>query len=76
MKYYSLGPILKYKALYNFIFGERSNGKSYACLKFGLERYLMYGYEVAIIRRHRENFKSKRGAAMFNNLVKNEKGGE
>lgn len=74
MKYYSLVPILKYKALYNFIFGERSNGKSYSCLLFGLERYIKYGYEVAIIRRHRENFKSKRGAAMFNNLVKNEKG--
>lgn len=73
MKYYSLGPILKYKALYNFIFGERSNGKSYSCLLYGLERYLKYGYEIAIIRRHRENFKSKRGAAMFNNLVKNEK---
>lgn len=73
MKYYSLDPILKYKALYNFIFGERSNGKSYACLLYGLERYFKQGYQIAVIRRHRENFKSKRGAAMFNNLVKNEK---
>lgn len=74
MKYYSLGPILKYKCLYNFIFGERSNGKSYACLLYGLERYLKQGYEIAVIRRYRENFKSKRGASMFNSLVKNEKG--
>ena len=33
MHYYSLQKILKKNAVYNVIFGERSNGKTYSVLK-------------------------------------------
>ena len=32
-KYYSLTEILKKKAIYNMIIGERSNGKTYSVLE-------------------------------------------
>ena len=38
MKYYSLNKINKKNATYNVIFGERSNGKTYATLKQVLEK--------------------------------------
>lgn len=36
LKYYSLDNILKKNCVYNVIFGERSNGKTYAVLKLSL----------------------------------------
>ena len=74
MKYYSLKKILSKNARYNIIFGLRSNGKSYQVLLYGLEKYLKDGSSIAIIRRFREDFRGKRGASMFSNLVQNEKG--
>ena len=74
MKYYNLKKILTKHAKYNIIFGLRSNGKSYQVLLHGLEKYLKDGSSIAIIRRFREDFRGKRGAAMFSNLVQNEKG--
>ena len=41
-KYYSLDNILKNKAQYNMIIGERSNGKTYACLYKAVENYVKY----------------------------------
>ena len=38
-KYYSLKNIQQKDATYNVIFGERSNGKTYAVLKQALENY-------------------------------------
>ena len=38
-KYYNLNAILKTNSTYNVIIGERSNGKTYACLKYGIEQY-------------------------------------
>ena len=35
-KFYSLSAILKKNCTYNVIFGERSNGKTYSVLKYGL----------------------------------------
>ena len=37
MKFYSLDRILQKHAQYNVIFGERSNGKTYAVEKYALE---------------------------------------
>ena len=37
--YYSLKNIQRKNATYNVIFGERSNGKTYAVLKQALENY-------------------------------------
>lgn len=70
-KYYTLDRILEKKAKYNFIFGERSSGKTYAVLKYGLERYYKTGEQMAIIRRYREDFTNGRGQAMFEALVNN-----
>lgn len=71
IKYYSLKNILEKKARYNVIFGERSNGKTYAVLEYGLKKYVENGEELAIIRRWKEDFRGKRGQTMFNALVEN-----
>lgn len=70
-KYYSLNKILAKGAKYNVIFGERSNGKTYAVLKHGLEKYCNDGEQMAIIRRWQDDFIGKRGQTMFDNHVKN-----
>lgn len=74
MKYYSLANILKRKAQYNLIFGERSNGKTYAVLEYALKRFISNGEQLAVIRRFREDFRGKRGHQYFKNLECNEKG--
>ena len=71
-KYYSLNKILAKKAKYNVIFGERSNGKTYAVQKHGLENYWdTKKDQMAVIRRWQDDFTGKRGQTMFNNLVAN-----
>ena len=40
IKYYSLTEILKRNAHYNVIFGERSNGKTYAVLLYALKKFV------------------------------------
>ena len=70
-EHYSLEPILKEKAHYNLIIGERSNGKTYATLLECLKRYVKHGYEAAYIRRMQEDFVGKRGAGLFQPLVEN-----
>lgn len=70
-KFYSLKNILAKGCIYNMIFGERSNGKTYAALKYGLEQFCKDGSQTAIIRRWREDFTGKRGQTMFDALVSN-----
>lgn len=69
MKYYSLKNILSKNAQYNVIIGERSNGKTYATLKHGIENYATTGKQMAIIRRWTEDFIGKRGQQMFDALI-------
>jgi len=45
-KFYDLKAILIKNADYNVIFGERSNGKTYAALKYGLENYIKTGKQT------------------------------
>ena len=71
MKYYNLTKILEHKAKYNIIFGMRSNGKTYACLRHGIERYWKDGSTMAYIRRYREDFVGKRGDQLFASLTEN-----
>lgn len=70
-KFYTLDEILKYDADYNVIYGERSNGKTTAVLKYALEDYVNSGYlnQLAIIRRWEEDFKGKNGQQMFDSIV-------
>ena len=69
--YWSPKEILKRHCLWNVIFGERSNGKTYGVLSYGLDRYLDNGYQMAIIRTFATDIKSKRAAAMFESLEHN-----
>lgn len=68
-KYYSLDNILKNNAQFNLIIGERSNGKTYACLYRAIENYVKYGKKTAYIRRWQDDFKGKRGATLFDSLA-------
>lgn len=69
--FYSLDNILSHHADYNVIYGERSNGKTTAVLKYALEEHIHSGYknQLAIIRRWEEDFKGKNGRQMFENIV-------
>lgn len=71
MKYYSLDRIKKTKSRYNIIFGERSSGKTFACIDDIVKDYFKSGMKEqgAIIRRWREDFRGKRGATYFDNLI-------
>ncbi len=72
-KYYSLKRILSKNCLYNLIFGERSNGKSYAVLMYILEDYVNSNFknEGAIIRRYDEDIKPKYALEFFKAIVAN-----
>lgn len=65
MKFYSLDAILKKNADYNIVFGERSNGKTYAALKYCIEQFYKTGGEFAYIRRWKEDIIGKRAANIF-----------
>lgn len=69
MKYYSLQSILKKNCRYNFLFGERSSGKTHSVLEYIVDRFIKYGEQGAIVRRWREDFKGKRGQQYFDTLV-------
>ena len=56
MKHYSLRNILQQNALYNVIFGERSNGKTFAVLELALFGYHKDGIDIHF----------KRGAGKYN----------
>ena len=65
LQFYSLDKIDKKGAHYNVIFGERSNGKTYAVLKRMIENWFRNNKQSALVRRWQDDFKSKRGASMF-----------
>lgn len=71
-KFYTLNRILEIGATYNIIIGERSNGKTYAALKYGLERYFKYGDQMAIVRRWKEDIRGNRASEIFSSLVSND----
>ena len=75
-QWYSLDNIINKcpDAAYYMVYGERSNGKTYSVLEYGLKEYLKSGKEMAIIRRWKEDFRGKRGKTMFANLEFNGKG--
>ena len=68
-EYYSPDAIDEYHAHYNFIFGKRSNGKTYSILKKIVNKYVTHGKQGAYLRRYREDFKGKRGETLFNALI-------
>ena len=65
VKYYSLKKILKNNSQYNVIIGERSNGKTYACLKYALDNFFKKGEEFVYLRRWNDDVKTKRMQTLF-----------
>lgn len=70
-EFYSLERILETKSIYNVIFGERSNGKTYAVLKHGLEEYFKNGGEIAVVRRWQEDIRGNRASGVWSALIEN-----
>lgn len=68
-KYYSLKKINSKNATYNVIFGERSNGKTYACLDQALKNYFKNGAQFAYVRRWSDDIAPKRMSNLFNALL-------
>ena len=68
-KFYSLDAIDKVDATYNVIFGERSNGKTYAALKRVVENYLATGKQAAYVRRWKEDVIGRRAQRLFAGLT-------
>lgn len=68
-EFYSLDHILQLNAQYNMVIGERSNGKTFAALEYGLRQYLETGKQMAYIRRWKEDYRGKRGENLFSGLV-------
>lgn len=52
-KFYTLDNILKKDCTYNVIFGERSNGKTYSVLLYGLKEWIKNGGQFEIVRRRK-----------------------
>lgn len=71
MKYYRLDKLLSRGAHYNIVFGERSNGKSYAAWEYGLTKWIKEGRAFAVVRRMAEDFARSRAFEMCSALVSN-----
>lgn len=71
-KYYTLRNILKTNSVYNIVIGQRSNGKTYATLKYGIEQYFKNGGQMAIVRRWQTDIKGNRASEIFSALIKND----
>lgn len=70
-KYYTTEQIDKTGAQYRVVFSERSDGKTYAVLKRGLEQFFRNGGQLAYIRRWDEDLVKGRAATLYDNLVNN-----
>ena len=71
LKFYTLDKIDECDAHYNIIFGQRSNGKTFAVLERIIRRYYQFHKKGAIIRRYDLDFQGKRGRDVFDHMVNN-----
>lgn len=73
MKFYSNKRILAKKCTYCVIFGERSNGKTYAFLEEGIKNFFSSNKtkQMAYIRRWKEDVTGKRATKIFNGINEN-----
>lgn len=72
MKYYSLERILKKDAEYYMIYGEKSNGKTYAINSMILHKFLETGEQGVYVRRWTEDIMGATPASMYNSIYINE----
>ena len=71
MKYYNTNAIDKKNATYNVIFGERSNGKTYALLLKALKDYFKTGRQMGYVRRWKEDITGRRAARLYAGINEN-----
>lgn len=71
MKYYNTTKIDKKNATYNMIFGERSNGKTYALLKKCITAYHKDKTQFAYVRRWKEDITGRRASRLFSGINEN-----
>ena len=72
MKFYSLDNILKRDATYNVIFGERSNGKTYASMTKCIKDFVETGAQFGYVRRWKEDVTGRRAATLFAGHIDND----
>lgn len=72
-KYFTLDEIKKKKALYNVIFGIRSNGKTYSVLMEALHNYADSNMinQTAMMRRYLDDIMPSKMSTIFNGIIKN-----
>ena len=70
-KFYTPTAINKRNAVYNVIFGERSNGKTYALLVYGLKEYFKNRSQTAYVRRWKEDITGRRASQLYAGVVEN-----
>ena len=69
-RYWDIDNTYKLNCPYNVVIGMRSNGKTFGCLKRGLERYAEGLGQMAIVRSWEIDFKGNRAKNIFNDIVK------
>lgn len=69
INFYKLDSILKKKAQYNMIIGERSNGKTYAVLEYVVKQYFENKGTFAYVRRWHEDVIGRRANDVFSALI-------
>ena len=62
--------MIAYCTLYIIVYGERSNGKTFAALVCAVVRFFLYGELFAYVRRWDEDFKPKAISRLFGGLEK------
>lgn len=68
INWYSLDNILKHDVQYYMIFGERSNGKSFAVDSYIIDKFFENGEQFAFVKRYEEDIKTKYMSEVFNPL--------
>lgn len=68
--WYDYTPIDSLHCQYNLIIGERSNGKTYGALIKIIDNYIDNDKTGGYIRRYKEDYRGKRGDALFESIVK------
>lgn len=71
-KFYSPKNIIEKDCVYNMIFGERSNGKTYSILKYAIEQHHKTGGQLAIVRRWKEDITGRRASEIFSAINAND----
>ena len=72
MIYYTPEKINRKNATYNVIFGERSNGKTYALLLQSLKAYVKDGSQMAYVRRWKEDITGRRAQRLYSGINDNQ----